>query len=435
MSSPSSMERKTRRSPLQGPLMNEQGEDRSVLFKRNQLQDSPPSDFELMAAMMQRITTLENRVRSQAQELEQQDEIISVLEEQLRSRGESDLESPSCSREDLEKKCQLLQNKLQEMEIFLSDYGLIWVGDRDSSDSEESQCATSSHGLPTEKGFQVNFDLVLQRIRELNALAGEETFVQVTGNRAKLVKKDPIQLKLYKNGIVMFDGPFRSYQDQSTQRCMEDLMDGYFPSELQQRFPDGVPLEVHDRRDEEFMFREPWDTIPGERQAVYRDESTNSFGFLPGGRLTTDQFLSKLPKVVVKAGNVIHIRSSMRRTLQGASEAQCSSSETLINTPALHSVKGRTQMKNCEKTVQALITLKLKSEDGNHIYVMKMSPSETVGQLRAYLDIHRGAGQPDYDIISAYPPCSFSDDGCTLQSCGLSSNATLLLRRREQSKQ
>lgn len=63
----------------------------------------------------------------------------------------------------------------------------------------------------------MNFDLVLQRIRELNALAGEETFVQVTGNRAKLVKKDPIQLKLYKNGIVMFDGPFRSYQDQSTQ--------------------------------------------------------------------------------------------------------------------------------------------------------------------------------------------------------------------------
>lgn len=41
-------------------------------------------------------------------------------------------------------------------------------------------------------------------------------------------------------------------------------------------------VQVHDRRDEEFMFREPWDTIPGERQAVYRDESTNSFGFLPG---------------------------------------------------------------------------------------------------------------------------------------------------------
>lgn len=28
------------------------------------------------------------------------------------------------------------------------------------------------------------------------------------------------------------------------QQCMQDLMDGYFPSELQERFPDGVPLEV-----------------------------------------------------------------------------------------------------------------------------------------------------------------------------------------------
>lgn len=28
------------------------------------------------------------------------------------------------------------------------------------------------------------------------------------------------------------------------QQCMQDLMDGYFPSELQGRFPDGVPLEV-----------------------------------------------------------------------------------------------------------------------------------------------------------------------------------------------
>lgn len=30
----------------------------------------------------------------------------------------------------------------------------------------------------------------------------------------------------------------------SLQQCMQDLMDGYFPSELQERFPDGVPFEV-----------------------------------------------------------------------------------------------------------------------------------------------------------------------------------------------
>lgn len=30
------------------------------------------------------------------------------------------------------------------------------------------------------------------------------------------------------------------------QQCMQDLMDGYLPSELQERFPDGIPFEVCD---------------------------------------------------------------------------------------------------------------------------------------------------------------------------------------------
>lgn len=64
----------------------------------------------------------------------------------------------------------------------------------------------------------MNFDLVLQRIRELNILAGDsECFVRSTATGARLAKKHPIHLSLYSNGIVMFDGPFRSYQEQSTQ--------------------------------------------------------------------------------------------------------------------------------------------------------------------------------------------------------------------------
>ncbi|XP_014866003.1 PREDICTED: UBX domain-containing protein 11 [Poecilia mexicana] len=476
MSSPLSMLKKTRRTPLQDSLMDEQGANRKVPFKRNLLQEikatlvaddplspSPPqshaatnvastsksgarlkqgapSDFELMAAMMHRITMLENMLRSQALEMHKKDEMISVLEEQLRPQEESDSEGTPClsSRYELKKRCQVLQNKVQEMENFLGDYGLIWVGDEDSSNSEDSPQNTNP-GLSPDGGFHMNFDLVLLRIRELNVLAGEgESFVQATGTGAKLAKRDPIQLRLYRNGIVMFDGPFRSYQEHSTQQCMQDLMDGYFPSELQQRFPDGVPFEVHDRRDDEFMVRTPWHTFPGDGQAVCGKESTDSVGFVPDRRLTTDQFLNKLPKVVVKAGNVITIRGSLRKTLQGLSDAQSSSSssssssEILIDTPALRAMTERTQKIDSDKPAQAAVTLKLKSEDGNLTYVMKMSLSETVGQLRAYLDKHRGAGQPGYDIISAYPRCSFGDDNGTLESCGLSGNVTLRLRQRHQ---
>lgn len=68
------------------------------------------------------------------------------------------------------------------------------------------------------RNFNMNFDLVLQRVKELNVLAGEgESFVQSTATGAQLTRKEPIRLRLYSNGIVMFDGPFRSYQEHSTQ--------------------------------------------------------------------------------------------------------------------------------------------------------------------------------------------------------------------------
>ena len=55
---------------------------------------------------------------------------------------------------------------------------------------------------------------------------------------------DAIQLTLYANGIVMFSGPFRPFTDPTTQVCVQDFMDGYFPSELQHRYPDGIPFSV-----------------------------------------------------------------------------------------------------------------------------------------------------------------------------------------------
>lgn len=71
-------------------------------------------------------------------------------------------------------------------------------------------------GTSAGRSPHINFDLVLQRINELNILAGE-SFVQTTATGAKLATKDPVPLRLYSNGIVMFDGPFRSYQEPSTQ--------------------------------------------------------------------------------------------------------------------------------------------------------------------------------------------------------------------------
>ncbi|XP_069549363.1 UBX domain-containing protein 11 isoform X2 [Brachyistius frenatus] len=482
MSSPLSMLKKTRRAPLQGPL-NEQRDSQNVQplrgnllkeFKAELLADdssdlnpplpshtsaknastskskaplnkgAPPTDLELMSAMMQRVTLLKKTVKSQAQEIESQDKRISGLEEKLRVQEQSGRTRGPRDRDGLERRCQILQNQVDEMETFLGDYGLTWVGNGETSDAAAEperrrgpgadlwQPDTSPRG-----SFRMNFDVVLQRIKELNVLAGDgESFVQTTATGARLATKDPIQLRLYSNGIVMFNGPFRSYQEHSTQRCMQELMDGYFPSELQERFPGSAPFAVHDRRDEEFFFRLPWDKFPGEGQAVCgeKDKSAGAVtSELPGKKLTTDQFLNKLPKFVVKAGRVIDIRESLRGTMQGSSDAQRRGSVILVDTPALQAMTDRSQTLNADQPPSArdVITLKVKSEDGDRTYVVKMCCSETVGHLRKYLDKHGGAGLPGYDIISAYPERHYDDDGQTLRSCGLSVNASLLLRSRK----
>ena len=59
---------------------------------------------------------------------------------------------------------------------------------------------------------------------------------------------EPVPLTLYKNGFLMFSGPFRPYSDPTAQMCMRDLMDGYFPWELRERFPNGIPFALRDQR-------------------------------------------------------------------------------------------------------------------------------------------------------------------------------------------
>ncbi|KAL0171521.1 hypothetical protein M9458_031832, partial [Cirrhinus mrigala] len=85
---------------------------------------------------------------------------------------------------------------------------------------EHDEQANSQHPGATNarESFEMNFDLVLQNIQELNIVAGEgESHVTAVPGGAKLTQKSSIPLWLYKNGIVMFSGPFRSYQDISTQ--------------------------------------------------------------------------------------------------------------------------------------------------------------------------------------------------------------------------
>ncbi|KAM3829569.1 UBX domain-containing protein 11 [Vipera latastei] len=405
-----------------------------------------PTDMELMTSMMQKIASLEQKVRSQAQAIQEKNQKIRELEEQIKTlQKRTEKTSSRTNRvEELEMLCLQLQRQVWEMERFLNDYGLIWVGEdpdslRDLESLEEEESPTSrtfwKPGEAIMSETPINFDLILKNLKDLNVLAGEGiSQIKHTTGGARLKPLDSVPITFYQNGIVMFNGPFRSYEDPSTQRCLQDILDGFFPSELQRRYPNGVPFQVTDKRDVFFRERKLPGYFPGFGQAVGRSKPSGvketSEISADGPKLTMEQFLNKLPKSLVRDGQVIDIREDLKKTLQGLDGAQ-SHEVILVETPSLTALRKRLEGKQkTEGPGTNISTLRIKSEDGEKTYIVKMSFTETIGHLRQHLAQNRGEAVEPYEILSTFPLRVYNDDAVSLEECGLVPNAFLLLRKK-----
>ncbi|XP_073472243.1 UBX domain-containing protein 11 isoform X1 [Aquarana catesbeiana] len=391
-------------------------------------QGSVPSDFDLLSTTVKRVSELEARVRLQAREIQMKDQEIATLEQKLKKLQKQKTGHSSSDQHvlEVETRCQELQARITDMENFLSDYGLVWVGDDDDSASTAEHKTTSSSSGLSSNTFQPDYDLILENLRDLNLLGGEGVSqIHYSAGAARLRPPDPVPLTLYKNGIIMFQGPFRSHQEPSTQQCLKDIMDGYFPSELQKRFPDGVVFQVKDLRDVVFRERRSWDEFPGTGHTIGGADGTErETSELPGRQLSVDQFLSRLPKSVVRGGRVLDIQGPIREALQGSKGEK--TREILVDSPhVLFMEKSNSR----SQTDAVVCTLRIKSENGEDTYKVRMLSSETLGGLRNHLSKHRTT-EDDFDIINRLPYRVYDNNECTLQEAALVPNAFLLLRRK-----
>ncbi|XP_062510595.1 UBX domain-containing protein 11-like isoform X2 [Corticium candelabrum] len=230
--------------------------------------------------------------------------------------------------------------------------------------------------------FTVHFNKIVTNLKELNVLAGEdEARISHTVTGAKLKFLDPIPLTVYQNGFLLFSGPFRPYSDPLSQRFIQDIMDGYFPSELQDRYPDGVPITLTDKREVIFRDRRHETAFPGSGEVLggeagpshlittgqLRTEGKKTNGIKetnepPGGIVPVDNFLDRLPRSVVKNGKVIDIRSDISQQLK---HRPGSGVVSVVDTPAVQAIRdGRLSDKD-------ITTLRVKSEGGDKVWKCK----------------------------------------------------------------
>ncbi|XP_071113970.1 UBX domain-containing protein 11-like [Haliotis cracherodii] len=427
-----------------------------------------PSDRELLSLMMSRVTHLEAKLQYQTKENAEKDRRVRVLEDKLKILQKAQGGGNSGERvQELEKKCLLLQQQIHEMEAFLSDYGMVWVGEKIDPESDvynedvyssggsEDDVWRPGSSVSRTPAFHLDYDRLIENIQDLNVLAGEGVAkIQHTTDGARLRIQDPIPLTLYANGIMLFKGPFRPFSDPETQLCVKDLTDGYFPSELQNRYPEGVPFKVTDLRKVSFHDKRREDLFTGAGQMLggdtkpsrlvpsnldkavqHHDLSSNASSEfsgevtsqLPGPQLTVEQFLNKLPSSVVKQGKVIDIRSSLGEHIHQGKDSKTGSGVVVVETAVTTEMKKRLEADEGSRpaTPRDITTLRIKS--GDQTYIIKMRFQNTVGDLRLYLNKQRH-GLPHYQIMSAYPHRIYNDSSLTLDECGLTPNAVLHLR-------
>ncbi|XP_037684007.1 UBX domain-containing protein 11 isoform X8 [Choloepus didactylus] len=438
MSSPLASLSKTRRAPLPSE---------TVIPGRRVIRiygDGLAShDSDLMVSMTRKLQDLEQQVKSQTAEMLSKDQKILALEDLVQSLQQHQGEVTLQRQEELETMCMQLQRQVGEMERFLSDYGLQWVGE--PMDQEDSEVKTDSEegerDWKTTKKFwkpgdsvvppEVDFDRLLASLKDLSELVVEgETQVTPVPGGARLRVLEPIPLKLYWNGIIMFDGPFRPFYDPSTQRCLRDILDGFFPSELQRLYPDGVPFQVSDLRHQIYP-EDGLGPFPGEGRVVGRQRMRKTSDRMEhsGSRMTAEKFLNRLPKCVIRQGEVIDIRGPIRDTLQNYCAFPARIQEIVVETPALVAERERSQ-KSPGTPAPPLCMLRIKSENGEQAFLLMMRPEDTVGDVRALLAQARARDATACEIFSTFPPTVYDDNGLTLQAAGLVPNAALMLRAR-----
>ena len=422
-----------------------------------------PSDMELLSSMATRLSQTEQQLRICTREVLEKDKKIKILEEKVslleKARGYG-----AENVKDLERKCKNLQEQVHDMEEFLADYGMIWVGPeaehgnepkdwRDELEQGKTSGTTSAHSFwnpesAVPESFKVNFNLVVKNIEELNMLSGaDRTVIAHTKGGATLKAPEAVPLTLYANGILMFSGPFRPYTDDTTQRCIQDLEDGYFPSELQERYPDGVPIKVIDKREVVYRDRRTELLFPGSGQSLdNKKETAGNKGHKTKvhslesvketeTKVPVEKFLESLPPSIIKNGKIVDIRSGIENAIKESAGHNRDTQVSVIDTPVIKEIKSRAQSGGPDRPLSAsynVATLRIKSEQGDQTYILKLKFTDTIACVRKYINKVRPELHDHYRIKTSFPNMVYDDVTQTLEQAGLVPNATLHILGRKQ---
>lgn len=362
-------------------------------------------DNDLLASMAQKLAKTEKLCEIQRKEIKEKSEQIQKLAkdiERLKLLSSSEQESAFLN---LENENTRLKAQVHDMEKFLADYGLKWVGNAPEGtldvNSLMQDIPTSEpvyrYNLPNE----IDIAIIERRIQELNIIAEKDAARWVSEGAVHRFKApENVCITFFKNGLVLQGYPFRPYSSKEAQSLLSDILDGYFPYDLKKKYADGVPLRCVDKTAE--MFK------AGSSMQGVNDPSL--------GLLSKDQFLAQLPENVIRGGEIIPVREDVAKVF-GSEKIGTVKVETHVD-----------QLLKQDPSLKNFTTLRIKTETGKRNLIILMLFTDNLQALKKILDKNR-EGKGPYELRSTFPAKVFDfNDMKSLQELELVPNFALALR-------
>ena len=321
------------------------------------------SDASLIISITSRLTALEKQTKTLKNDLADKDNQIDLL-----TTYKSDLESvlydhpdePSLSLlnkvEQLQKENTNCKRQITEMALFLADYGMEWVGYHYDQNNQES---ASNHDIIATKQSKnhcvyFNISIMLQRIKELNSLINYQHIAKNERSNVYHFTSPPsISITFYTNGIFLKNGPLRTYELTETKQFLRDILDGYFPSELKEEYPNGVMFNATDCSNQIC--------------------DTNTIN------VNAAKLISKLSTKIVRDGKIIEQRLKVKSS---------NDSEVIfLNTPTAKLMQSTGSLL-MHKSIGGIkvTTLRIKASSHNITLILKMNANDTVAMVYELVD-------------------------------------------------
>ncbi|CAM44323.2 conserved hypothetical protein [Leishmania braziliensis MHOM/BR/75/M2904] len=318
----------------------------------------------------------------------------------------------------------------------------------------------------------VDVELLTKNARILSDYVGWKGVVR-EGNQAGIRERDAVRVVVYKNGICVNQGPFRPYGWALCDAFLDDLIEGFYPYEFKERYPDGFPIEVVDRTSETcethrigaahgsgvaslenagpLFPKEGGRRLGGARPNSGRnphrvhtlDEQKKNIDYAP---VSAEEFLKKVPAQTMTAGGqLVSVRndvaalmgvaatsssaSQVSRTIKHVSAAEVAYCQKVTQQQRSASLVNAATVATSSMFVGNLIAVLIRLPNGQKIK-LHMAPEDTVAALRKeFVAAAPNFQTVRYELYQAFPlKQEWNDHQLTFASLGVKKSCTLMVK-------